>query len=422
LSTDGLQFRILGPVEAAANGERLRLGGPKQRALLALLLLHANEVVSRDRIIDELWGERPPTTVATALNVYVSKLRKILGSAGAQDILETQEPGYMLRVASGQLDAHRFDELAAAGRRALEAGDQDEASAKLDEALSLWRGRALDDLPEEEFARRAGERLEEARLAALMDRIEAELARGHASDLVGQLETLASEHPFQERLWAELMLALYRSGRQADALGAYRRARERLDELGIEPSRELKELQAQILRQDPALQVSLKQLRDVSEPPALRHAARWNRKRLLALGAAALLAGTAAALVITLTGSGGTPAAAPAPNSVRVFDLKTHKSIASVPIGGTPGGLAVDSNAVWVANEDDGTVLRIDPKTMKIVQTIGISPVRRVPERGGPSADTELRLCVSHRARRILLRRPRSIRSLRLATRQRFRR
>jgi DNA-binding SARP family transcriptional activator len=339
--------------------------------------------VSRERIIDELWGERPPATVAAALNVYVSKLRKILAAAGAHDVLMTQEPGYVLRVQAGQLDAERFGELAAAGRHALEAGDQNEAFAKLAEALSLWRGDALDDLAEEEFARTASARLEEARLAALTDRIEAELARGHATELVGQLEGLVSEHPFQERLWAELMLALYRSGRQADALDAYRRAREQLDELGIEPSPELKQLQAQILRQDPALQVSLKQLRDAAHPELVRHPSPWKRKRVLALAAAVLLAGAAAALAIALTSSSGTPAAAPAPNSVRAFDLKTHKSLASIPIGGTPGGLAMDDNAVWVANEDDGTVLGIDPKTTKIVQTIGVSPVAAISAGAG---------------------------------------
>ena len=375
MSKEGLHFAILGPVEASTNGERLALGGPKQRALLALLLLHANEVVSRDRIIDELWGDRPPTSAPAALNVYVSKLRKILSAAGADDVLRTQDPGYVLRVESGQLDADRFDELAAAGRRALETGDEEGAFAKLEEALSLWRGRALDDLPEEEFARRACARLEEARLAALMDRIEAELARGHPTELVGQLETLVSEHPFQERLWAELMLALYRSGRQADALDAYRRAREQLDELGIEPSPQLKQLQAQILRQDPELQLSLKQLRDGQPAGGKPRRTRWNRRRLLVLCVAALVAALAAVLTVKLTSGSGSAGVAPLPNSLRVLDLATHKWLASIPIGGAPGGLTLDDEAIWVANEADGTVLRIDPKTMKVVQTVGVSPV-----------------------------------------------
>ena len=313
--------------------------------------------------------------MTAALNVYVSKLRKILGAAGAPDILVTKEPGYVLRIESGQLDVDGFEALAARGKRALAAGDYGEAEARLREALSLWRGRALDDLVHEEFARAAGARLDDERVAVLIARIEAELGRGETSGLVGELEALIVEHPFNERLWSALMRALYLSGRQADALEAYNRARARLDELGLQPSVELKQLQSQILRQDRALHVSPTQLRDVPQPKARPTRARWSRRRLLALSAVALLAAVAAVLAIALTGSGGAPAVAPAPNSLRVFDLRTYESIASVPIGGTPGGLSLDGDSVWVANEDDGTVLRIDPDTMKTVQTVGVSPV-----------------------------------------------
>lgn len=380
---DGLEFRILGPVEVASNGERLGLGGEKQRALLALLLLHGNEVVSRDRIIDALWGERPPATVAAALNVYVSKLRKILGDAGAREILVTQEPGYVLRVETGQLDSDRFTQLSAEGKRALESGEHDVAAAKLSEALSLFRGRALDDLHDEDFARVAGARLEDARFETLINRIQAELGRGEASELVAELESLVQENPLQERLWGELMLALYRSGRQADALAAYQRAREQLDELGIDPGPELKRLQSQILRHDPALRLAPAPPRTEprAEPKRGRHRW-WRRRRSLAVAGAALLA-TAVGVGVAVTNNGEGTSVAPAPNSIRVFDLKTNRALATVPLGGSPGGLAFGEGAIWAANEDDSTVLRIDPTSMKVTQTIGVPDVTDVAAGAG---------------------------------------
>jgi YVTN family beta-propeller protein len=377
-ATDRLGFRILGPVEVAANGERLALGGEKQRALLAILLLHRNEVVSRDRLIDELWGDRPPPTAAAALNVYISKLRKTLGAAGAHEILVTREPGYLLQLEPGQLDAERFRDLAAAGRSALDAGDFDEASTRLRAALELWRGHPLGDLRDEEFARAAGARLEEERLAALMDRIDAELARGETSGLVGDLETLVTEHPFQERLWADLMRALYLDGRQAEALEAYKRARMKLDELGIEPRPELKRLQSQILRQDPALRVPRAPQQIGPKLPRSRQPA-----LLVLAGAFVLAIATGIAILLTHDGSRDGAPIAIAPNSVRVIDLASNRALKSVPIGGTPGGLSMDNEAVWVANEDDDTLLRIDPATMDVVQTIGATGVTDVAAGAG---------------------------------------
>jgi YVTN family beta-propeller protein len=374
-----LEFRLLGPVEVAQNGERLELGGEKQRALLALLLLHANEVVARDTIIDALWGDRPPPTAPAALNVYVSKLRKSLGAA--PDMLATRDPGYILSLEPGQLDLDRFAELAAEGKRALDGGDYKRAEWTLKGADSLFRGRPLADLTHEDFAHRAAARLEERRLEALMDRIDAGLAQGQGSGLVTELETLVAEHPFQERLWAELMRALYLGGRQAEALEAYKRARIHLDELGIEPSPDLKRLQSQVLRQDPALQVAAQQpalgssSRPGDEPPTPR------RRGPIVLAAAALLAVLLAAIAFALLRDGDAPAAKEVPkvaNTVRVIDLATNEALAAVPIGGLPGGLAVNSDAVWVANTDDGTVLRIDPATMKVVQTLGVSYVTDV--------------------------------------------
>jgi YVTN family beta-propeller protein len=340
----------------------------KQRALLALLVLHANEVVSRDRIIDELWGERPPATVAAALNVYVSKLRKVLGGAG-DGVLHTREPGYVLRVGPGQLDADRFSRLAEEGKQALKEHDPEAAVAKFQEALALWRGPALADLRDEEFALAACARLEEQRQAVLIDRIDAELARGRHAELVGELETLIAENPFHERLWAELMVALYRSGRQADALDAYGRARETLDELGIEPSADLRRLQTQILRQDPALAVA-SPAHDFAELGS--GARRRPRKRKGLLLAAMAIPLVVAAIAIALTRGSDSSAAPLRSNSVAVIDPATNEAVADVPIGGSVYGLSVGGDAVWAANGDDGTIVQIDPETMQAVRTIGV--------------------------------------------------
>src|SRR4051794_10423256 len=242
-----MDFRILGPLEVAVDGGVVPLGGGKQRALLAVLLLHANEVVSSDRLIDSLWGERPPDTAAKALQVHVSQLRKALG----RDLLHTRAPGYVLTLADGELDLTRFERL-----QAQAAADPDPARARelLGSALEMWRGPPLADLEYEAFAQPEIARLEELRIAATLDRIDADLALGRDAELVAELESLIAAHPHRERPRAQLMRALYRAGRQADALGAYQEARRALTgELGIEPSRELRELQEAILRQDAAL-------------------------------------------------------------------------------------------------------------------------------------------------------------------------
>ncbi|TML33781.1 MAG: hypothetical protein E6G24_06660 [Actinobacteria bacterium] len=247
-----MEFQLLGPLEVRRDDGPLPVRGPKQRALLVLLLLHANETLSRERLIDELWGERPPATAPKALQVYVSQLRKLLEPAR---LLETTATGYMLRLEPGQLDLHRFETLLAEGRSALGDGAPGQAAHLLAEALSLWRGPALADLAYEPFAQTEIARLEELHLAAIEERIEAELQLGHHAELTGQLEPLVTEHPLREHLRSQLMRALYRSGRQAEALEAYHTGRRLLvDELGIEPGRELRELEQAILRQDPALE------------------------------------------------------------------------------------------------------------------------------------------------------------------------
>jgi DNA-binding SARP family transcriptional activator len=251
-----MEFRVLGPLELWDEGGEVSLGGPKQRGLLAVLLLHANEVVPVDRLIDELWGEDSPEDAAAALRVNVSRLRKAL----PQDVLTTRSPGYLLRVEPGALDLQRFERLVEEGRGLLARGLAAAASARFRDALSLWRGPALADFAYESFAEAAIARLEEIRLAAVELRIDADLVLGRHDELVGELEELVAEHPLRERLRMLLMTALYRSGRQAEALDAYHDARRALvDEVGIEPSPALHELERAILRQDPWLD---------AEPPA----------------------------------------------------------------------------------------------------------------------------------------------------------
>ena len=244
-----MDFRILGTLEVEDDGQLLKLGGAKQRALLAVLLLHANEVVSRDRLIDELWGGAPPDTATTALQGYISHLRKQLGS----DRIVTRAPGYALRVDLGELDLKRFQELVAETRGLEPAA----AARSLRQALSMWRGSPLAELEGQPFVQRERLRLEEMRLAALEERIEADLKLGRNAELVPELERLVAEHPLRERLRGQLMLALYLSGRQAEGLEAYRQGRRLLaDELGLEPGEELRRLEKAILAQDPGLAVA----------------------------------------------------------------------------------------------------------------------------------------------------------------------
>jgi DNA-binding SARP family transcriptional activator len=231
-----MEFRVLGPLEVAEGRRLLPLGGPKQRALLALLLLRANQVIPAERLVDELWSGRPPPTAGKTVQVYVSQLRKSLGV----DALATRSPGYVLPLRTGQLDLDRFEALRAAGRP--------------HEALALWRGPPLADLAYEPCLQADIARLDELRLAVLEDRIAADVAAGRSRELVAELTALIARHPLRERLHVLRMLALYRAGRQAEALRAYRDTRRTLvDELGIEPGPELQRLEQAILRHDPEL-------------------------------------------------------------------------------------------------------------------------------------------------------------------------
>jgi DNA-binding SARP family transcriptional activator len=246
-----MYFNILGPLEVTDGERALALGGVKQRLLLAVLLLHANRVVTPDQLRAELWGESPPATASKSIQIYVSRHRKELGP----DRLLTRGPGYVLRVADDELDAGVFERLLAEARSTEPGRD----ASKLREALALWKGPALADLAYESAVQAEIQRLEELRLTAGEDRFEADLAAGRNAELIGELEALIVKHPLRERLRRQLMLALYRASRHAEALQVYRAARRDLVELGLEPSRELRDLEQAILRQDPSL--------DLDEPP-----------------------------------------------------------------------------------------------------------------------------------------------------------
>jgi predicted ATPase/DNA-binding SARP family transcriptional activator len=252
-----MRFRILGPLQVlGGDGRELPLRSGTQRALLAALLIRANELVSSDRLIDQLWGEQPPASAAKALQVHVSRLRRTLGSDGADTgVLVTHAGGYLLQVQSDQLDSTEFEQLLEAGKRLMAAGDHDAAADRVREALALWRGPALADLTSAEFAQAEIRRLEELRLSAVMERIDAELALGAGGSLIGELEALVQANPLQERVRGQLMRALYQAGRQADALAVYRQSSVFLrDELGLEPSRQLQELERLMLQQDETLE------------------------------------------------------------------------------------------------------------------------------------------------------------------------
>jgi DNA-binding SARP family transcriptional activator len=250
-----VDFRLLGPLEVSDRGEPVGVGGGKQRAVLAILLLRANEVVSTERLIDDVWRGAPTLSAESTLHTYVSRLRKALGGGR----IVTQLPGYMLGAEPDELDVARFERLARLGREALACGRTADAADLLGRAMSLWRGAPLAEFECEAFAQAEIARLEEQRLTTLEDRLEAELALGRHADVAPALEPLIARHPLRERLRAHFMLALYRGGRQADALAAYRDARALLvEELGIEPSPPLQQLHARILGQDPSLELPLR--------------------------------------------------------------------------------------------------------------------------------------------------------------------
>jgi DNA-binding SARP family transcriptional activator len=361
-----VEFRILGPLELVGGTDGASVDAPKLRALLGVLLLHPNEVVSNERLIDELWGERPPVTASKIVQTYVSQLRRRLGP----DAIETRAPGYVLRVETGELDADRFGLLIADARAFVARRKYAEARPLYREALALWRGPALADVLFESFARNEVEQLNEERLAAVMDLNDCELALGKHEEVVSEVAVLVRQHPLRERLRGQLMLALYRCGRQADALAAYRDARRTLvEELGLEPGPELQELEKAILAHDERLRA-----------PTTRHAlgdpaARLRRKPAL-LGIGALLA-----LAVTLAFAYVWPrdhlaSIMLAPNSVGFVDAGSGRVTRSYAVGRGPTALAIADGSLWVANRDDATVTRIDTTTGRSIT---------IPVRGHPT-------------------------------------
>src|SRR4051794_15586515 len=389
-----MEFCLLGPLEVAGETGSIRLAGPRQRELLAVLLLHANEVVARDLLIEALWGGRLPENPRHSLDVQISRLRGALGGA-----LATRGTGYVLVVDVERIDAAVFERLLEEGRRANAAGEHAAAASALDTALALWRGRAFADVSVPDAVRADVERLETLRVEAIEERADARLALGDHDVLVAELEPLVAKHPYRERLRGALMLALYRDGRQAQALDVYADGRRRLsDDLGLEPSPTLRELERAILRHDQAL---------LAEPPPRL------RRRRLAGGAAAMLAAAAVAGAVVLLSGGGLSSShaqvAAEPDKVaflvagsgKVFgqaparatvlahfgtgalwsvsidgevtrvDPESGHVTAAVDTGVThPGGLAVGYGSVWVTDCCTPTLVRIDSATNAIADRI----------------------------------------------------
>jgi YVTN family beta-propeller protein len=370
-------FRLLGPVEVGDGDRPVRLGEGGQRKVLALLLLHRNEPMASDRLIDALWGEAPPPTAAKILQNHVGQLRRALDDRGGER-LQTRGHAYALRVEDGELDLDRFERLVRDGGDALAQQRPAEAAARLREALALWRGPPLADVAYEPFAQSEIARLEERRSAALELRIDADLALGRHADVVGELEALVADQPLRERLRAQLMVALYRCGRQADALEAYQRARRvLLDELGVEPGPALQELQAAILRQDPELAPARGAWPRPAHPPGRRIA-------LLGLGGALLLAAAVAAVLLAGRDNDSVPVRLGA-NAVAAIDLDGGGVTGGVDVGPSPSHLVADGRTLWVTNADGHSVSRVDAVGRAVRQTVtdvGSGPAGLAASRG----------------------------------------
>jgi DNA-binding SARP family transcriptional activator/streptogramin lyase len=358
-----VEFRVLGPLSVVDEGEELALGAAKQRTLLALLLLHRNKPVASERLIDWLWAGQPPAAAAKSLQMYVSGLRKVLGESR----VETRGRSYLLRVEPGELDLEAFEGLVAEA----EGQDPQQEAALLREGLALYRGEPLSELRYEEVAQSEIARLDELRLQALEQRIDADLACGRERTVLPELEALVTSNPLRERTRAQLMLALYRCGRQADALACYQQGRELLDEqLGLETGPELRELERRILEHDPEL--------GPAHRPTLRRP-KATRRRLLTLvaGGIVLVGAATAAAVTTVETAGGSPSSAASGNPVAGNDLvgvnpRTGRVSSQIPIPGTPWMLASSSQLVWVGNDDSDTVSAVRPNRDTVTNLVSL--------------------------------------------------
>jgi YVTN family beta-propeller protein len=346
-----VEFRILGPLEVETASGVIELGGQRQRALLALLLVHRNQAITTDLLVDELWGEHPPATAQKIVQVYVSRLRGQLGAGR----IETRGHGYALMLRPGELDLDRFEQL-------VERSEDEApraAAATLRDALSLFRQEPLGDLRFEPWAQPEVARLDEMRLGALEQRLDADLELGRHRSVVAELEALVRQNPLRERFRGQLMLALYRSGRQADALESYRLGRLLLDEqLGLKPGPELRELEQRILRQDPSL----------AAPAASKVAvARRRRGALLVVAGAALLLAAVFAAVVELSGSGTQLGSVG--SEVVAIDPASGGIVAHSRLGTTPSNIVVGNGSVWVLDADDRTITQLDEKTTRPLRT-----------------------------------------------------
>jgi DNA-binding SARP family transcriptional activator/streptogramin lyase len=364
-----VDFRILGPLEVAGGDgmSPLPLGGAKQRAVLALLIVHRDEPISTDRLVDELWGDCPPATAAKTLQGYVSRLRKVLGNG----VLQTEGHAYRLAIGCDDLDAACFERLVTEARSAASVGDLDGASRGLAEALSLWRGAALADLAYEPSVRTEAARLEELRVTAVEDHVDVDLARGRTGELLPELEALVREHPLRDRLRAQQMLALYRCGRQADALASYQHGRDALvGELGLEPGPALQELEHAILSQDPTL-----------EPPRrtipLRGSGHAPYNRLIAGVACLLVAVVVAAAMLKLGWrEPRTTAALLQRDAVGLVDPGSGTLTGAIRVAGGPARLVAAPGRVWVGSDDARTISALDigSRTVRAVVGTGSFP------------------------------------------------
>ena len=378
-----MDFRILGPLEVDDDdGLAVDFGGRQQRLVLAMLLLHRNEVVSVDRLIDVVWRERAPANAVKNVQIHVSRLRKALEATSPGSVVQTRPNGYALAVAPGELDVDRFERLVEEGRRALAAGEPAQAETALREALSLRRGEPLSDFAYDSFAQSEIARLDELQLAALEERLQADLALGRHEDITAELRGLVAQHPLRERLRGHLMLALYRSGRKADALRVYDEARRALaEELGLEPSETLQGLQRAVLTDDPSLvappRVSPSRKRGpIAGAPSPLLAGR--RGALIGIGGALLLAAALAVALLAVTRD--RPSAgivSVPPDSLAQIDPEANTVVAAIPLGARPATVVFAHGALWAANLDDDSVSRIDPHSRREAKRIpmGIAPI-----------------------------------------------
>jgi DNA-binding SARP family transcriptional activator len=355
------EFRVLGPLEVREDGQLLPVGSGKRRSLFVLLLLNAGKVVSTDRVIDALWGEAPPASAANSVHIYVSQLRKVLGDGS----LVTHGHGYVLLLQPGQLDLDRFERMLDEGRRLLAGGDAERADRTLREALALWRGAPLLDVAGEPFAQSEIVRLEDLRLAAVEARIDAGLVLGRHGELIAELDALTAANPLHERFWAQLMLALYRAGRQTQALAAYQTARRKLaEQVGLAPGPELQRLEKAILAHDPTLE---------PEPRVIRVLVTRRRPWLLFAVAALIVVAAAASVGVVRTRDSRTTALpAISPDSIGIVDPSEDALVAEIPLHTRPAAIAFGAGSLWLATYDRETLLRIDPRTHKVTQTTGL--------------------------------------------------